>query len=112
MGFLRRGDDADGTRYRMREKLFAIGDDFWIETESGERAFKVNGKALRIRDTFVLEDASGDTEQVSARELNILLKRCGARLVVLNACQSATLRVEVVAHVGTMACISECVKLF
>jgi|SRR5437764_2893980 len=60
MGFLRRGDDADGTRYRMREKLFAIGDDFWIETESGERAFKVNGKALRIRDTFVLEDASGE----------------------------------------------------
>jgi uncharacterized protein YxjI len=34
-----------------REKLFAIGDDFWIENESGERAFKVNGKVLRVRDT-------------------------------------------------------------
>jgi uncharacterized protein YxjI len=44
----------------MRQKLFAIGDDFWIETEGGERAFKVNGKALRIRDTFVLESPSGD----------------------------------------------------
>ena len=44
----------------MREKLFAIGDDFWIETEGGERAFKVNGKALRVRETFILESPSGD----------------------------------------------------
>ncbi len=43
----------------MREKLFAIGDDFWIEDDAGERVFKVDGKALRIRDTLVLEDASG-----------------------------------------------------
>jgi uncharacterized protein YxjI len=44
----------------MREKLFAIGDDYWIETEGGERAFKVNGKALRARETFILESPSGD----------------------------------------------------
>ena len=43
----------------MREKVFAIGDDFWIENDAGERAFKVDGKALRVRDTLVLEDASG-----------------------------------------------------
>ena len=49
-----------GTQYRMREKLFAIGDDFWIEKADGERAFKVDGKALRVRDTFVLETASGE----------------------------------------------------
>jgi len=54
----RRGDD--GTKYQMREKLFAIGDDYWIETDGGERVFKVNGKALRIRDTFVLETPEGD----------------------------------------------------
>jgi uncharacterized protein YxjI len=59
MGLLRnRG--PEGTRYTMREKMFAIGDDYWIETEGGERAFKVDGKALRIRDTFVLEAPSGD----------------------------------------------------
>ena len=59
MGLLRgRGSDG-GTKYRMREKVFAIGDDFWVENEDGERAFKVDGKALRIRDTFVLEDAAG-----------------------------------------------------
>jgi uncharacterized protein YxjI len=43
----------------MREKLFAIGDDFWIENEAGDRAFKVDGKALRVRDTLILQDVSG-----------------------------------------------------
>jgi uncharacterized protein YxjI len=60
MGFLRRHDEPSGTRYQMREKLFSIGDDYWIETEEGERAFKVNGKALRVRETFVLESPSGE----------------------------------------------------
>ena len=60
MGFLRRHDEVGGTRYQMREKLFSVGDDFWIETESGERAFKVNGKALRVRSTFILESPSGE----------------------------------------------------
>jgi uncharacterized protein YxjI len=58
MGLLRnRG--PEGTRYTMREKMFSIGDDFWIEKE-GERAFKVDGKALRVRETFVLEAPSGE----------------------------------------------------
>jgi uncharacterized protein YxjI len=60
MGFLRRHDEPGGTRYRMREKLLSIGDDFWIETEGGERAFKVDGKALRVRSTFVMETPSGE----------------------------------------------------
>ena len=60
MGLLRRHDDLGGTRYQMHEKLFAIGDDYWIETGEGRRAFKVNGKALRVRETFVLESPSGE----------------------------------------------------
>jgi uncharacterized protein YxjI len=60
VGFLHRHDEQAGTRYQMREKLFAIGDDFWVETESGERAFKVDGKALRVRSTFILESPSGE----------------------------------------------------
>ena len=60
MPLFRHHDDPGGTRYKMREKLFAIGDDFWIENEAGERQFKVDGKALRARDTFVLKDSSGD----------------------------------------------------
>jgi uncharacterized protein YxjI len=44
----------------MREKFFSIGGDSWIETEDGQRGFKVNGKALRIRRTFILESPSGE----------------------------------------------------
>jgi uncharacterized protein YxjI len=57
----------------MREKLFAIGDDFWIENEAGERVFKVDGKALRIRDTLVLEDASG-AELLSIQEKMVRIR--------------------------------------
>jgi len=54
MPLLRGRRDDGGTKYQMREKMFAIGDDYWIETDGGERAFKVNGKAVRIRDTYGL----------------------------------------------------------
>ena len=60
MPLLRGRRDDGGTKYQMREKLFAIGDDSWIETDGGERVFKVNGKAMRVRQTFVLENRSGD----------------------------------------------------
>jgi len=45
--------------YQMRENLISIGDDFWIENEAGQRAYKVDGKAVRVRNTLVIEDASG-----------------------------------------------------
>jgi uncharacterized protein YxjI len=53
----RRGGDA--VHYQMRQRLVSIGDDFWIETDSGQRAYKVNGKALRLRKTLIFEDADG-----------------------------------------------------
>jgi uncharacterized protein YxjI len=43
----------------MRQQMFAIGDDFWIENGAGRRVFKVDGKALRLRKTLVLESADG-----------------------------------------------------
>ncbi|MDQ1306793.1 MAG: hypothetical protein QG671_2625 [Actinomycetota bacterium] len=56
-----RGDDGpQNTKYQMREKLMSIGDDYWIEDDSGQRAFKVDGKAARVRDTFILRDAGGE----------------------------------------------------
>ena len=61
----RRRDRDDGavaappSAYQMRQQIFAIGDDFWIEDGAGRRAFKVDGKALRLRKTLLLEDASG-----------------------------------------------------
>jgi uncharacterized protein YxjI len=67
----RRGDGG-GTKYRMREQLFAIGDDYWIENEEGERTYKVDGKALRIRQTLVIEDTAGaELYTVQERKLAI-----------------------------------------
>lgn len=48
------------TRYKIRQKLISIGDDFWIENETGERVFKVDGKALRLRKTLLFEDMKGN----------------------------------------------------
>ena len=44
----------------MREQMLAIGDDYWIETDDGQPAFRVDGKALRIRKTLALETPEGD----------------------------------------------------
>jgi uncharacterized protein YxjI len=74
MGFRdRRRNAGSGTqRYQMREHLLSIGDDYWIEDDSGERAFKVDGKAVRMRKTFVLKDASGrDVAKIQERVLSV-----------------------------------------
>ncbi len=54
-----RGAGGGNNRYQMREKLVTIGDDFWIENAQGQRAFKVDGKALRVRNTLNFEDPHG-----------------------------------------------------
>ena len=48
------------TRYKIRQKMFSIGDDFWIENQDGRRVFKVDGKALRLRKTLIFEDMNGN----------------------------------------------------
>jgi uncharacterized protein YxjI len=58
-GMLRR-EGEQATRYKMRQKMVAIGDDFNIENEAGERAFYVDGKALRVRETLVFKDLQGN----------------------------------------------------
>ena len=40
--------------------MFSIGEDFWIENRAGDRVLKVDGKALRRRDTLILQDPSGN----------------------------------------------------
>ena len=44
--------DREATRYQMRQRMLSIGDDYEIENERGERVFKLDGKALRIRKTI------------------------------------------------------------
>ncbi len=51
--------DVGATHYQMRQNLVSIGDDFWIENERGQRVFRVDGKALRVRQTLAFEDTAG-----------------------------------------------------
>ena len=58
MGLLRHRHEPH-EQYRMREDLISIGDDYWIENDSGDRVFKVDGKVARLRDTWKLKDRDG-----------------------------------------------------
>ncbi len=53
------GGGSGKNRYQMREKLVSIGNDFWIQNEQGQKVFKVDGKAMRVRSTLKFEDAHG-----------------------------------------------------
>jgi uncharacterized protein YxjI len=46
-------------RFRLLEKIFSSGEDFWIENERGEQVYRIDGMALSLRNRFILEDASG-----------------------------------------------------
>jgi uncharacterized protein YxjI len=60
------------TRYQMQEKLLSIGDDYWIDDEEGNHAFHVDGKAMRLRQTFVLEDPDGnEVAKIQERKLSV-----------------------------------------
>jgi uncharacterized protein YxjI len=56
----------------MQEKLASIGDDAWIEDDHGDRIYKVDGKAMRLRDTFILEDRNGnEVAKIQEKKLSI-----------------------------------------
>ena len=72
----RRGGPPGGgegkSHYQMREKLVSIGDDYWIENDRGEKVCKVDGKALRVRQTLIFEDRSGkELAKIQERMLRI-----------------------------------------
>jgi uncharacterized protein YxjI len=73
MGLLRhRDDEPPARRFQMRERMLAIGDDYWIEDEAGQRAYLVDGKAMRVRDTWVLKDGAGkDVAEIKERKLSL-----------------------------------------
>jgi uncharacterized protein YxjI len=60
-------------RYRMRQRLISIGEDFVIEDERGKPVYRVDGKVLRLRETFVLEDLRGN-EVATIREKKLALR--------------------------------------
>ncbi len=69
----RRGHGGESKHvYKMHAKLLSIGDDYWIENEKGKREFYMDGKALRLRETFILKDMQGnDLYKIQERLLKI-----------------------------------------
>src|SRR6516164_5287322 len=54
-----RREERDATRYQMRQRMISIGDDYTIENDRGERVYRLDGKALRVRKTIKFEDMDG-----------------------------------------------------
>ncbi|MDX3533685.1 LURP-one-related family protein [Streptomyces sp. MB09-01] len=84
-------------KYLVRDKVLAIGDDYWIEDEDGRHAFLVDGKALRVRDTLELKDPDGRIlitlreKMLSFREA-MTLERDERRLAVIRRKRFSLLR--------------------
>jgi uncharacterized protein YxjI len=83
--------------YLIRKQLFALGDDFWIEDEAGEKAFHVDGKVMRLRDTFVLETADGaELLKVQEKKLtprkSYVIERQGEELATVSKAMLTPLR--------------------
>ncbi|MEV5316633.1 LURP-one-related family protein [Streptomyces sp. NPDC052687] len=84
-------------RYLVRDRLLGFGDDYWIEDEHGEKAFLVDGKALRLRDTFELKDADGRVlidirEKMLALRDTLLIERDGEALASIRRKRLSLLR--------------------
>jgi CHAT domain-containing protein len=75
------------TAAALREHL---REEFHIWHFVGHGGFDKAGTTAQL----LFEDASGDSDSIGARELNIMLNRSGIRLVVLNACNSGKLAIE------------------
>lgn len=84
-------------RYLVRERIFGIGDDFWIDDEHGAHAFLVDGKALRVRQTFELKDVQGEVVAVIRRKMislreTMTVERGGQPLVTVRKKRFTPLR--------------------
>jgi len=87
-----------GTRFKMRERLFSIGDDFFITNERNEKVIKVDGKVLRVRQTLIFEDMQGrelytiKAKLVDIRETMVIKRANGDRAAVVHNALISPLR--------------------
>lgn len=56
----------------MTQKLIAIGDDYYVENQAGQKVYHIDGKALRVRDTLVMKDLqTGDSYRFKERLVRV-----------------------------------------
>ncbi len=62
-------------RYEMKQKLFALGNDFTIKDADGRDVFLVDGKAFSLGDKLAFRDTNGNELAYIAQRLMSLKKR-------------------------------------
>jgi uncharacterized protein YxjI len=80
----------------MTQKLVSIGDDYFVENAAGERVFKIDGKALRVRDTLKIEDLrTGDEYELQERILRVK----DSMVVTKNGQKAATIQKAIISPI-------------
>jgi uncharacterized protein YxjI len=51
---------AGVNRYIMRQRMFALGQDFWINNAAGQPCFKIDGKVRMIKESLKFRDMQGN----------------------------------------------------
>src|SRR6185503_4875295 len=73
-----------------------LGDDYWIEDDRGDKVYLVDGKAMRLRDTFELKDTQGRVlidihQKMFALRDTMIIERDGERLARIKRKRLSTL---------------------
>jgi uncharacterized protein YxjI len=81
----------------MTQRLISIGDDYYVEDQTGRKAFKIDGKALRVRETLIVHDLeNGGTYKVQERIARVrdtmTVKKDGRRAAVIHKALVTPLR--------------------
>ncbi|TGA92529.1 LURP-one-related family protein [Streptomyces sp. MZ04] len=84
-------------RLLVRDRLLGIGDDYWIEDDHGRKVFLVDGKAMRLRETFELKDMQGRVliyirAKVLALRDTMVIERAGEPLATVKRKRLSLLR--------------------
>ncbi|MFJ7335609.1 LURP-one-related/scramblase family protein [Streptomyces sp. NPDC101110] len=84
-------------RFLVYDRLLGFGDDYWIEDDHGGKVFLVDGKALRVRDTWELKDTQGRVlvdihQKMLALRDTMVLQRGGEPLATIRRKRLSLLR--------------------
>ncbi|MFJ3758677.1 LURP-one-related/scramblase family protein [Streptomyces sp. NPDC090080] len=84
-------------RFLVRDRLLGFGEDYWIEDEHGDKVFLVDGKAMRVRDTFELKDRQGRVlvdihQKMFALRDTMVIERDGEPLATIRCKRLSLLR--------------------
>lgn len=76
-------------RYRIKEKMFRLGEDSDILDEQGLTVFHVDGKVMTLRDRLVIQDPAG--EEVASVHRRLIALRPTYEITI-NGREAATLK--------------------